>query len=162
VIRQFFFLTAASYSGAALSVWLLSGFIPWFLLPDVPFMAIVYSGLFMPGPAGFLTALPCALFRELSASAPPWSFFLASMALYFASREIGLRLFIHTEPFVLATVSGLLAAESLSLLALTALDGGRPLSLLWGAEEAVRIAWTSLLAVPVFMDMPMRWQRVRE
>jgi hypothetical protein len=162
VIGSFLLLVAASYAGAALNTWLLSGFIPWYFLPDLPFLAIVFSGLFIPGPMGLFVAIPLALFREVTASAPPWSFFLASLALYFASREIGLRLFIRTESYVLATVCALMAAESLSLVLLVLLSGSRPFSLLWGAQETVRITWTSLLAVPLFMDLSERWQRVKE
>jgi hypothetical protein len=162
VIGSFLILVGASYAGAALNTWLLSGFIPWYFLPDLPFLAIVFSGLFIPGPMGLLIAIPLALFREVTTSAPPWSFFLASLALYFASREIGLRLFIRTESFVLATVCGLMAAESLSLVLLVLISGSRPFSLLWGAQETVRVAWTSLLAVPLFMDLSERWRRVKE
>lgn len=162
MIGPFLLLLGTSYAGAALNTWLLTGFIPWYFLPDLPFLAIVFAGLFIPGPMGFLAAVFLALFREVTASAPPWSFFLASLALYFASREIGLRLFIRTESFVLATVGALLAAESLSLVLLVLITGSRPFSLLWGAQEAVRIAWTSLLAVPFFMDLSERWQRVKE
>ena len=44
-MRHFLALLALSYLGAALCVWWLSGFIPWFLLPDFPFLAIVFAGL---------------------------------------------------------------------------------------------------------------------
>jgi hypothetical protein len=161
-VRQFLVLLAASYAGAAASVWWLSGFVPWFLLPDLPFLAIVFAGLFIGGPAGFLAAIPPALFREITVSAPPWTFFLSSMALYFASREIGMHLFVRAEYFILAVVVGLLLAESLSIVVLMLLAGSRPFSFLWGMEEAVRIAWTGLLAVPVFMDLSGRWRRVKE
>jgi hypothetical protein len=56
----------------------------------------------------------------------------------------------------------LLAAESFSVVLLLSLSGARPFSLLWGAQEAVRIAWTSLIAVPLFLDLSVRWRRVRE
>ena len=155
-------LLALSYLGASLCVWWLSGFIPWFLLPDFPFLAIVFSGLFVPGITGFLYALPPALFREITASAPSWSMFLGSMALYFVSREIGGRLLLRTEPLLLSTVVSLLVAESFSVVLLLSLSGARPFSFLWGAQEAVRIAWTSLIAVPLFLDLSVRWRRVRE
>jgi len=161
-VRPLLVLLALSFAGSAMNVWLLSGFLPWFLLPDFSFLAIVYSGLFLPGPLGLLVALPPALFREVTISGPPGSFFLASIAVFFAASEIGRRIFVRAEIFILLIVGGLLAAESLSVVLLLVLEGGRPFSLLWGAEEAVRIAWTSLLAVFLFMDLSGRWQRIRE
>jgi hypothetical protein len=161
-VRQFLVLLALSYTGAAAGVWWLSGFVPWFLLPDLPFLAIVFAGIFISGPAGFLAAIPPALFREITVSAPPWTFFLSSMALYFVSREIGLRLFVRAEYFILAVVVSLLLTESLSIVALMLVAGSRPFSFLWGAEEAVRIAWTGLLAVPLYMDLSGRWRPVQE
>ncbi|MGA7105400.1 MAG: hypothetical protein WBX49_08655 [Candidatus Deferrimicrobiaceae bacterium] len=161
-MRPLLVLLALSFAGPAMNVWLLSGFLPWFLLPDFSFLAIVYSGLFLPGPLGFLVALPPALFREVTISGPPGSFFLASIAVYFAASEIGRRIFVRAEIFILLIVGGLLAAESLSVVLLLVLEGGNPFSFLWGAEEAVRIAWTSLLAVFLFMDLSGRWQRIRE
>ncbi|MGB3399535.1 MAG: hypothetical protein WBA34_05120 [Candidatus Deferrimicrobiaceae bacterium] len=161
-MRPLLVLLALSFAGSAMNVWLLSGFLPWFLLPDFSFLAIVYSGLFLPGPLGLLVALPPALFREVTISGPPGSFFLASIAVYFAASEIGRRIFVRAEIFILLIVGGLLAAESLSVVLLLVLEGGNPFSFLWGAEEAVRIAWTSLLAVFLFMDLSGRWQRIRE
>jgi hypothetical protein len=161
-VKHFLVLFALSYLGASLCVWWLSGFVPWFLLPDFPFLAVVFSGLFVPGVAGFLCALPPALFREITASAPSWSMFLGSMALYFASREIGRRFHLRSEPSLLSAVVFLLAAESFSVVFLLSLSGARPLSFLWGAQEAVRIAWTSLIAVPLFLDLSVRWRRVKE
>ncbi len=161
-MKQFLVLLAVSYAGAAASVWWLSGFVPWFLLPDFPFLMIVYAGLFIGGPAGILAAIPPALFREITISAPPWTFFLSSMALYFIAREIALDLFVRAEYFILTVVVSLLLAESLSIVGLVLLAGGRPFSFLWGAEEAVRIAWTGLLAVPLYMDLSVRWRRVKE
>ena len=105
-------LFTLSYLGASLCVWWLSGFVPWFLLPDFPFLAIVFSGLFVPGIAGFLCALPPALFREITMSAPSWSMLLGSMALYFGSREIGRRFLLRNE-FHLS--DGKLAAKVTSL-----------------------------------------------
>ena len=151
-----------SYMGASLCVWWLSGFVPWFLLPDFPFLAIVFSGLFVPGIAGFLCALPPALFREITMAAPSWTMFLGSLALYFASREIGRRFLLRNEPSLLSAVVSLLAAESFSVVLLLSLAGAHPFSFLWGAQEAVRIAWTSLIAVPLFLDLSVRWRRVRE
>ena len=161
-MKQFLVLFSLAFLGASLCVWWLSGFIPWFLLPDFPFLAVVYSGLFVPGVAGFLCALPPALFREITTSAPSWSMFLGSMALYFASREIGRRFLLRNEPSLLSAVVSLLAAESFSVALLLSLSGARPFSILWGAQEAVRIAWTSLIAVPVFLDLSVRWRRVKE
>jgi len=161
-LKHFLVLFALSYLGASLCVWWLSGFVPWFLLPDFPFLAIVFSGLFVSGIAGFLCALPPALFREITTSAPSWSMFLGSMALYFASREIGRRFLLRNEPSLLSAVVSLLAAESFSVVLLLSLSGARPFSILWGAQEAVRIAWTSLIAVPLFLDLSVRWRRVRE
>jgi len=161
-LKHFLVLLALSYLGASVCVWWLSGFVPWFLLPDFPFLAIVFSGLFVPGVAGFLCALPPALFREITMSAPSWSMFLGSLALYFASREIGRRFLLRNEPSLLLAVVSLLAAESLSVVLLVSLAGARPFSLLWGAQEAVRIAWTSLIAVPLLLDLSVRWRRVRE
>jgi hypothetical protein len=161
-MRPFLVLLAMAYAGAAAGVWWLSGFVPWFLLPDVPFLSIVFAGIFVPGPVGFLAAIPPALIREVTVSATPWTFFLSSMALYFVSREIGLRLFVRAEYYILTVVVALLLAESLSVVALMLLAGSRPFSFLWGAEEAVRIAWTGLLAVPLFMDLSVRWRRVKE
>lgn len=161
-MRHFLVLLAMSYLGAAACVWWLSGFIPWFLLPDFPFLAIVFSGLFVPGVGGFLCALPPAVFREITTSAPPGSMLLGSFALYFASREVGRRFFLRAEPHLLTAVASLLLLESASIVALLHLAGARPFSLLWGAQEAVRIAWTSLIAIPVFLDLSSRWQRVRE
>lgn len=161
-MKHFLVLFSASYLGASLCVWWLSGFAPWFLLPDFPFLTIVFSGLFVPGIAGFLCALPPALFREITTSAPSWSMLLGSIALYFASREVGRRFLLRNEPSVLSAVASLLAAESFSVVLLLFLSGARPFSLLWGAQEAVRIAWTSLIAVPLFLDLSVRWRRVRE
>ncbi|HSL99801.1 MAG TPA: hypothetical protein VK944_06720 [Candidatus Limnocylindria bacterium] len=161
-MRPLLVLLALSFAGSAMNVWLLSGFLPWFLLPDFSFLAIVYSGLFLPGPLGLLVALPPALFREVTISGPPGSFFLASMAVYFVASEIGRRIFLRAEIFILLIVGGLLAAESLSVVLLLVLGGGNPFSFLWGAEEAVRIAWTSLIAVFLFMDLSGRWQRIQE
>lgn len=161
-MKQFLVLFSLAFLGVSLCVWWLSGFIPWFLLPDFPFLAVVYSGLFVPGVAGFLCALPPALFREITTSAPSWSMFLGSMALYFASREIGRRFLLRNEPSLLSAVVSLLAAESFSVVLLLSLSGARPFSILWGAQEAVRIAWTSLIAVPVFLDLSVRWRRVKE
>jgi hypothetical protein len=161
-LRYFLALLAMSYLGAALCVWALSGFIPWFLLPDFPFLAIVFAGLFVPGVTGFLCALPPALFREVTTSAPSWSMFLGSMAIYFAAREIGRRFLLRDEPSLLAAVVFLLAAESLSVVLLLTVAGARPFSLLWGAQEAVRIAWTSLIAVPLFLNLSSRWRRVKD
>jgi hypothetical protein len=84
------------------------------------------------------------------------------MALYFISREIALDLFVRAEYFILTVVVSLLLAESLSIVGLMLLAGSRPFSFLWGAEEAVRIAWTGLLAVPLYMDLSVRWRRVKE
>ena len=161
-MKQFLVLFSLAFLGASLCVWWLSGFIPWFLLPDFPFLAVVYSGLFVPGVAGFLCALPPALFREITTSAPSWSMFLGTMALYFASREIGRRFLLRNEPSLLSAVVSLLAAESFSVVLLLSLSGARPFSILWGAQEAVRIAWTSLIAVPFFLDLSVRWRRVKE
>ena len=161
-MRPFLVLLAIAFAGSALNVWLLSGFLPWFLLPDFSFLAIVYSGLFLSGPLGFLVALPPALFREMTISGPPGSFFLGSMAVYFVASDIGRRIFIRAEIFILLIVGGLLAAESISVVLLLVLEGGNPFSFLWGAEEAVRVAWTSLLAVFLFMDLSGRWQRIQE
>jgi hypothetical protein len=161
-LKHFLALLALSYLGVALCVWTLSGFIPWFLLPDFPFLAIVFAGLFVPGVTGFLCALPPALFREITTSAPSWSMFLGSMALYFAAREIGRRFLLRDEPSLLAAVASLLVAESLSVVLLLSLAGARPFSPLWGAQEAIRIAWTSLIAVPLFLDLSSRWRRVKD
>jgi hypothetical protein len=161
-VRYFLALLVLSYLGSALCVWVLSGFIPWFLLPDFPFLAITFAGLFVPGVTGFLCALPPALFREITTSAPSWSMFLGSMALYFAAREIGRRFLLRDEPSILAAVVSLLAVESLSVVLLLSLAGARPFSLLWGAQEGVRIAWTSLIAVPLFLNLSSRWRRVRD
>jgi hypothetical protein len=161
-LKNFLVLFTLSYLGASLCVWWLSGLVPWFLLPDFPFLAVVYSGLFVPGVAGFLCALPPALFREITTSAPSWSMFLGSMALYFASREIGRRFLLRSEPSLLSAVVCLLAAESFSVVLLLTLSGAHPFSILWGAQEAVRIAWTSLIAVPLFLDLSVRWRRVKE
>lgn len=161
-MRHFLALLALSYLGAALCVWWFSGFIPWFLLPDFPFLAIVFAGLFVPGIGGFLCALPPAVFREVTTSAPSWSMFLGSIALYFASREVGRRFFLRAEPHLLAAVASLLLVESVSIVLLLHLAGARPFSFLWGAQEAVRIAWTSLVAIPIFLDLSSRWLPVRE
>ena len=161
-MKYFLVLLTLSYLGVSLCVWWLSWFIPWFLLPDFPFLAIVFSGFFVPGIAGFLCALPPALFREITASAPSWSMFLGSMALYFASREIARRFLLRNEPSILAAIASLMAIESFSVALLLSLAGARPFSFLWGAQEAVRIAWTSLTAVPLFLDLSVRWRRVRE
>ena len=161
-MRPVLVLLAVSFAGTAANVWLLSWFIPWYLLPDFSFLAIVYSGLFLPGPLGFFASLPPALFREVTISGPPGSFFLASLAIYLISSEIGRRLFLRAEIFILLVVAGLLAVESVSIAVLLAAEGGSPFSFLWGAKESVRIAWTSLLSVFLFMDLSGRWQRIRE
>lgn len=161
-MRPFFALIAIAFAGTAGNVWLLSGLLPWFLLPDFSFLAIVYAGLFFPGPLGFLAALPPAFFREVTVGAPPGSIFFASLGLYFLAREIGLRMFLRSEFLILAVVASLLAAESVSIVLLMQISGAHPFSLWWGCQEGVRIAWTSLVAVFLFMDLSSRWQRVRE
>jgi len=161
-LRYFLALLSLSYLGAALCIWGLSGMVPWFLLPDFPFLSIVFAGLFVPGPVGFLSALFPALIREITTSAPSWSIFLGSMALYFAAREIGCRFLLRDEPSLLAAVVSCMAVESLSMIVLLAMSGSRPFTFLWGAQEAVRIAWTSLIAVPLFMDLSSRWRRVQD
>jgi hypothetical protein len=155
-------LVAIAYAGIALDVWILAPTVPAFLLPDFGFLAIVYAGLFVPGLPGFAASLLIALLRETTISAPPLAFLLSSLALYFFTREIGSRLFIRAEPFVLAAVIGLLAAESLSLFLLMTFTGARSFGPLWFAEEAVRIAWTSLLAVPSYMYLSLRWRQEEE
>lgn len=161
-MRRSLVLLGASYAGSALCVWWLSGIVPNFLLPDIPFISIVFAGLFIPGPMGFIAAIPPAVFREFTISSPPWTFFISSMALYFAAREIGTRFFIRAEYYILAVVVGLLLAESMSISGLVLIGGSRPYSFLWAAQEAVRIAWTGLIAVPLFMDLSVRWVRVKE
>lgn len=161
-MREALVLLVVSYAGTAACVWWLSGFLPRFLLPDFPFLCIVFAGLFIHGPLGFLAAVPPALFREVTVSSPPWTIFLSSLALYFASREIGRRFFLGAEYFILTVVVSLLLAESISVGVLLLLAGSRPFSLLWGAQEAVRIAWTGLLAVPLYMELSGRWRRVEE
>ncbi|MBI5576103.1 MAG: hypothetical protein HY896_07025 [Deltaproteobacteria bacterium] len=161
-MREFLVLLAASYAGTAVCVWWFSGFIPRFLLPDIPFLSIVFAGLFLHGPLGFFAAIPPAIFREITVSSPPWTFFLSSLALYFASREIGMRFYLRAEYLILAVVVGLLLAESISVAVLVLLGGSRPFSFLWAAQEAVRIAWTGLVAVPLFMDLSSRRRRVKE
>jgi len=52
--------------------------------------------------------------------------FLGSMALYFASREIGRRFHLRNEPSLLSAVVSLLAAESFSVVLLLFLAGARP------------------------------------
>jgi len=161
-LRHFLALLSLSYLGTALCVWWLSGFVPWFLLPDFPFLAIAFAGLFVPGVAGFLCALPAVIFREITTSAPSWSVFLGSLALYFGSREVGRRFLLRTEPQLLTAVVSLMLAESLSIVLLLSLGGARPFSILWGAQEAVRIAWTSLVSVPIFLSLSTRWRGVQE
>ncbi len=161
-MRLFLVLLAASFAGTAVSVWWLSGFVPWFLLPDFSFLAIVFAGLFIPGPLGLLAAIPAALFRELTVSAPPWALFLSSLSLYFLAREVSLRLFIRAESFILSTTAVLLLLESVSMVILSLLVGSRSFSALWVVKEGIRVAWTSLIAVPLFMDLSGRWQRVTE
>jgi hypothetical protein len=161
-VRHLLVLLAASFAGTAANVWLLSGILPWFLLPDISFLALVYSGLFLPGPLGFLAVIPPAIFREVTITGPPGTFFLASMAVYFVASEIGCRIFLRAEIFLFLIVAGLLAAESASVLLLLIFTGSDPFSVLRGLEELVRIAWTSLLAVFLFTDLTGRWQRIRE
>lgn len=161
-MKHFLALFTLSYLGSSLCIWWLSGFVPWFLLPDFPFLAIVFAGFFVPGIAGLMCAIPPAVFREITSSGPSWSIFLGSIALYFASREIGRRFFLRTEPSLLGAVISLMAVESFSVVLILSLSGARPFSFLWGAQEAVRIAWTSLVAVPLFMDLSVRWRRVKE
>lgn len=161
-MRVILVLVAASFAGTAVSVWWLSGFVPWFLLPDVSFLSIMYAGLFIPGPLGALAAVPAALFRELTVSAPPWAIFLSSMSLYFLAREVSLRLFIRAESFILSTTALFLLLESVSMVILSLLVGSRAFSALWVVKEGIRVAWTSLVAVPLFMELSGRWQRVTE
>jgi len=136
--------------------------VPWFLLPDFSFLSIVFAGLFIHGPLGFLCALIPALIREITTSGAPWSIFFGSIALYFAAREIARHFIIRDEYSLLATIVALLTLESLSIVMLLMLDGASSFSLLWGAQEFVRIMWTSLIAIPLFMDLSSRWRRVKE
>ncbi len=161
-MRYFLALLAMAYLGACLCVWVLSGMVPWFLLPDFPFLSIAFAGLFVSGPVGLLCSLLPALIREITIAGPSWSMFLGSIALYFAAREIGCRFLLRDEPSILAAVVSLLAAESLSIVLLLSMSGARSFSLLWGAQEVVRIAWTSLIAVPLFIDLSSRWRRVKD
>lgn len=161
-MRTALVLLAASFLGASLNVWCLSGVVPWFLLPDFPFLAAVYAGLFIPGPLGFLAAAAAGLVRETTASAPPGVLFLSSLFMYLLAREISLRLFVRAEFFVLTTTILLLAVESVTLLFLSLAAGSGSFGFLWGIKEVIRIAWTSLIAVPLFMDLSGRWQKVTE
>jgi len=136
--------------------------VPWFLLPDFSFLSIVFAGLFIQGPLGFFCALLPALIREITTSGSPWSIFFGSIALYFASREISRHFIIRDEYSLLATVVALLTLESLSIVILLMLAGSASFSLLWGAQEAIRITWTSLIAIPLFMDLSGRWRRVKD
>ncbi len=70
-MRYFLALLSLSYLGASLCIWGLSRMVPWFLLPDFPFLSIVFAGLFVSGPVGFLCALLPALIREITTSALP-------------------------------------------------------------------------------------------
>ncbi|MCL1926857.1 MAG: hypothetical protein FWF95_06965 [Syntrophorhabdaceae bacterium] len=161
-MRYFLVLLSISYLGASLCVWGLSRIVPWFLLPDFSFLSIVFAGLFIQGPLGFFCALFPAIIREITTAASPWSIFFGSMALYFATREISSHFIIRDEYSLLAMVVALLALESLSIVAMLMLDGAGSFSLLWGAQEAVRITWTSLIAVPLFMDLSRKWRRVKD
>ena len=161
-MRYFLVLLSISYLGASLCVWGLSRLVPWFLLPDFSFLAIVFAGLFIHGPLGFLCALISALIREITTAGPSWSIFFGSVALYFAAREISSRFIIRDEYSLLATVVSLLTLESLSMVTLLMLAGASSFGLLWGAQEVVRITWTSLIAVPLFMDLSSRWRRVKD
>jgi hypothetical protein len=161
-VKPILALIAIAFAGTAGTVWLLSGIFPWYLLPDFSFLAIVYAGLFFPGAPGFLAALLPAFFREVTVGAPPGSIFFASLGLYFLAREISLRIFLRSEFQILTIVASLLAMESVAIVVLMQVSGGNSFSLLWGWKEGVRIAWTSLVAVFLFMDLSSRWQRVRE
>jgi len=161
-VRDVLVLLAASYGAAALGTGWLSGFLPWFLVPDVPFLAVIYAALFLPVAAGLAVAVPAAFLRELVSSAPPWSLFLGSMALYFAAREVRKSLFVRPGPFVLVLVAALMAAESAGVALLLVLSGARPFSTFWLAEEVVRIAWTALLSVPAFAELGARLRAAEE
>jgi hypothetical protein len=149
-VRPFAALAALSFAGGALCTFWLPGILPSMLLPDVPFLAVVYAGLHVAGPAGLAAAAAAALAREVSSSAPPWSLFCSTLALYVILRETGARLFLRMEPVVLLVAALLLLAESLGVCLLLSLRGSLHLSPLWGAGEAVRIAWTALAAAPLF------------
>jgi len=151
-----------SYLGASLCVWGLSRVAPWFLLPDFSFLSIVFAGLFIPPPLGFFCALVPAFIREITTAGPPWSIFFGSITLYFVARWISRRFIIRDEYSLLAAVSSLMALESMSIVILLTLLGARSFGLLWGVQEAVRIAWTSLIAVPLFMDLSNRWRKVKD
>ena len=148
--------------GASLCVWGFSTVAPWFLLPDLPFLSIVYAGMFIQGPLGFLCALGPALIREVTSSGPPWSIFLGSMAIYLASNGISRRFMLRDEYSLLAAVSSLMAVESLTIVVLLKLAGAQSFGVFWGAQEAVRIAWTSLIAIPLFMHLSSRWRKVKD
>ena len=161
-MRYFLVLLSVSYLGASLCVWGLSRVAPWFLLPDFSFLAIVFAGLFIQGPLGFLCVLLPAFIREVTTSGPPWSIFFGSLTLYFTARWISRRFIIRDEYSLLAAISSLLALESMFIVVLLTLMGVRSFGLLWGVQEAVRIAWTSLIAVPLFMDLSNRWRKVKD
>ena len=161
-MRSVFALIAIAFVGTAGNVWLLSGLLPWYLLPDFSFLAIVYAGMFLTGTPGILVALLPAFFREVTTGAPTGSIFFASLGFYFLAREIGLRVFLRSEFLLLAVVATLLASESIAVALLMQISGAHPYSLLWGCQEGVRIAWTSLVAVFLFVDLSSRWQGVRE
>ena len=143
-------LSALAFGGGALCTYWLSGILPAMLVPDAPFLALVYAGLRVPGPAGFAAAVAASLARETFSSAPPWSLFCSSLALYVILRETGSRLFLRVEPVVLLVTAGLLVAESLGISLLLELRGALHVGPLWWAAEGVRIAWTSLAAAPLF------------
>jgi len=152
-------LFALSYLGASFCVWWLSGFVPWFLLPDFPFLAIVFSGLFVRD-RGIPVRAPPALFREITASAPSWSMFLGSMALYFASREIGRRFHLRNEPSLLSAVVSCWR-PSRSPLSSSFSCPGSPFSFLWGAQEPSGSPGPPDRRSPL-PGLSVRWRRVRE
>ncbi|MCL2102832.1 MAG: hypothetical protein FWH25_02215 [Syntrophorhabdaceae bacterium] len=161
-MRYFLVLLSISYIGASLCVWGLSRTVPWFLLPDFSFLAIVFAGLFIQGPLGFFCALFPALIREVTTTGSPWSIFFGSMAIYFGAREISRHFIIRDEYSLMATVVILMALESLIIVVLLVMAGAGSFGLLWGAQEVVRVTWTSLIAVPLFMDLSSRWRQVKD
>jgi hypothetical protein len=155
-VRAFLALAALAFGGGAACTYWLSGILPAMLLPDVPFLAAVYAGLRVAGPAGLAAAAAAALAREVFTSAPPFSLFCSTLAIYVLLRETGTRLFIRLEPAALVVAAVLLLAESLGVSLLMYLGGALHLSPLWGAAEAVRISWTSLAAAPLFAFLDAR------
>lgn len=162
MIRRALLVVLIVWACTAIAVFVLPDFVPWFLIPETAFLGVVFAGLFLSGFPALLCAASCAFLREAVSSAPQCTMFLGTLALFVAVRHLEHHLIVRNERSVLLSVAMFLLLETVSIRIIMSMRGAGAFPLFWIVEEAVRIALTSLLAVPVFMSLSGRFQKVRE